>query len=388
MNLKVYEKTRYQNIYRHKKNKNYVIAISKPVKTSIADINGKKIYKIEDAVKIRDNPKVKAQKGAEVKHNGMFDDYWAIYMNHCKYDLKLAYNTIKKKEKIYNAYLKDEFTMKLPKITKEILAKTIDDANTTDKQKNEILDEVKAFFKWCKLEDYIMFNPALAIEKYDVTKSEMKYWTEQNLNDFLNYVNSIINSDTEKKKKKEIAYRSKIITILGIALGDRIGETRALSFDCFNTYTNVVKILHSINYDRTSDDFVSNTKTYESQRESIVTSKLINTVLEYRNFLENEMEYNVKDDTLLFFNFQTKKPFSDNTLRKGFYKLCKEANVPHIRLYDIRHTFAALMMAEGVELYQISRKMGHTNYATTVNQYGHLAIEIKKKIANLTDKFY
>ena len=32
--------------------------------------------------------------------------------------------------------------------------------------------------------------------------------------------------------------------------------------------------------------------------------------------------------------------------------------------------------------------MGHTNYATTVNQYGHLAVEIKKKIANLTDKFY
>ncbi len=62
MNLNVYEKTRYQNIYRHKKNKNYVVMISKPVKSSIATMNGEKIYKLDEAVKIRDNPKIKLQK--------------------------------------------------------------------------------------------------------------------------------------------------------------------------------------------------------------------------------------------------------------------------------------------------------------------------------------
>ena len=34
MDKKVYEKTRYQCIFRNKKNKNYIIQISKPVKTT------------------------------------------------------------------------------------------------------------------------------------------------------------------------------------------------------------------------------------------------------------------------------------------------------------------------------------------------------------------
>lgn len=59
MNLKVYKKTRYQNIYQHIKNKNYVIAISKPEKTSIAEIDGVKIYDIDEAINIRDNARKK-----------------------------------------------------------------------------------------------------------------------------------------------------------------------------------------------------------------------------------------------------------------------------------------------------------------------------------------
>ena len=45
------------------------------------------------------------------------------------------------------------------------------------------------------------------------------------------------------------------------------------------------------------------------------------------------------------------------------------------------------MEAEGKELYQISARLGHSSYTTTVNKYGHLSTEIKKEIANATDKY-
>ncbi len=106
MDTKVYEKTRYQNIYRHKKNKNYVIMVSKPVKTSISSIDGKKIMKLEDAFKIRDNQKIKAQKGLEVTYKEDFDTLWKKYIYNCKNIQRLAYNTISRKEKMYNRYLK------------------------------------------------------------------------------------------------------------------------------------------------------------------------------------------------------------------------------------------------------------------------------------------
>ena len=94
------KKTRYQNIYRHKKNKNYVIMMNKPVKTSIATIDGKKIMKIEDALKIRDNPKIKVQKGLEVTYKEDFYNLWEKYINDYKNIQRQSYNTIKKRNNV------------------------------------------------------------------------------------------------------------------------------------------------------------------------------------------------------------------------------------------------------------------------------------------------
>ena len=56
-------------------------------------------------------------------------------------------------------------------------------------------------------------------------------------------------------------------------------------------------------------------------------------------------------------------------------------------MYDLRHTYVALMMADGWELYHISKRLGHSNYSTTVNKYGHLENKVRKEIAKTTDKY-
>ena len=119
MDKKVYEKTRHQNIYRHKKNKNYIVMMSKPVKTSIATVDGKKIMKLEDALKIRDNPKIKMQVGLEVTYKEDFDSLWNKYMDNCKNVQRQSYNTIRRKEIMYNKYAKNEFNKKVSKITEK-----------------------------------------------------------------------------------------------------------------------------------------------------------------------------------------------------------------------------------------------------------------------------
>lgn len=108
MDMKVYRKTRYQNIYQHIKNKNYVISMSKPVKTSISRIDNKKISSLDEAMKIRDNVLIKQQKALETIHKEDFDTLWDKYMFDCKYIKKLAYNSLLRKEKDYNKYLKQK----------------------------------------------------------------------------------------------------------------------------------------------------------------------------------------------------------------------------------------------------------------------------------------
>lgn len=383
MNLKVYKKTRYQNIYQHIKNKNYVISISKPEKTSIAEIDGAKIYDIDEAINIRDNARKK--KKSDIKRVGGFDELFEKYMNYCKNIERLAYNTNQKKEKLYNSFFKDKISKNINKTNELFWSSFIDDLNTTVKQKNEVIKELKAFFNWCKDQNYIIDNPMDNVNRYKVSKSEMKYWTPDELKNFLECVRSDLNSSNKSIKAK--AFLTKTLVEITFTLGDRIGETRALTFGSIDVTKETLSILHSINYDRTSDDFVSNTKTYESERTIDISQKLINSINDYRLFLEKELRYNITDDTLIFFNHQTKKPYSDVTLRKHFYYYCNKANVTKIRMYDLRHTYVANMMAEGKEAYLFSKRIGHKNISTTIDIYGHLSNKTRKELAQATDKY-
>lgn len=383
MDKKVYENTRYQNIYRHKKNKNYIIMISKPVKTSISRIDGKKIMKLEDALKIRDNPKIKIQVGLEVTYKEDFDSLWTKYMNDCIYNQRQTYNTIRRKEIMYNKYVKGKFNKKVSKVSENDMTYFINNMICSLKQKNQMIKELRTFFNWCIKKDYLLVSPLKNIKKYKVEKSEMKYWTPEELSIFLN----TINKDIENNENVEVAYRTKIFTLINFSLGDRVGETRALTFDCFDEKLGIVRIKHSINYDRKSDDFLSNTKNYHSQRAIDITSKLIEEVKEYKYYLINFCDYNVKETDIIFFNYKSNKPYTDATLRKYFYKYRDKAQVSKIRMYDLRHTYVAIMMSEGKELYHISERIGHSDYSTTVNEYGHLSNKTRKEIASITDKY-
>lgn len=387
VNLQIYEKTRWENILRHKKNKNYIVRLNVDgVRTSVSvDSKGNKIFDIETAKQIRDNQVIIQNKRITTKHKEDLDTLWAKYMEACEIIKKQAYNTLLRKTKSYNKYLKGKITIPLSKTTKEFWSKYIDTLTCTDKQKNELIKSLKAFMNWCIEENLLLFNPITKIKRYKVTKAEMKYWTPNEIKDFLLNINKLIEESEDVIFKKQ-ALMVKTIVVIGFTQGDRIGETRALTFDCFDKERKNLKIYHSINYNRKEDPLAS-TKNYQSQRDLLITAKLLEQIDLYKEFLKDYMNFDVKDSDFLFFNYATDKPYTDATLRKQFKRFCKLCKVKEIRLYDLRHTFVALMMYEGKELYQIQQHLGHSNFSTTANEYGHLATEIKKGIAKSADKY-
>lgn len=386
MDLKVYEKTRYQNVYRNKKNKNYVIMMSKPVKTSISRINGKIITTLEEALKIRDNAILKQQKALETTKKEKFDDLWLEYMEECIIIKKQSYNNLLKKKKIYNKFLKEQIDVYLSKTDRYFWTRFIDSLNTTDKQKNVALKVLNTFFNWCIEKDYLLSNPLKGVKKYKVLQNEMKYWTSKEFKQFIEIVDKDLTSNNLKTKAR--AFFIKTFVIINFSVGCRTGELRALTFGCFDKTKNTLRIEHSINYDTQSNDFLVNTKTYQSQRTIDISPKLIQIVEDYKNFLIENYCIDINDNTMIFFNHNINKPYSDVNIRKHFYHYCELAKVKKIRLYDLRHTFVTTMMSENWELYHISKTLGHSNYSTTVNKYGHVTKQIRKEMALTTDKFY
>ena len=66
-----------------------------------------------------------------------------------------------------------------------------------------------------------------------------------------------------------------------------------------------------------------------------------------------------------------------NTLSNGFRRLLEENDMRVIRLHDLRHSCASLLLAEGVPMKQIQDWLGHSDFSTTANIYAHLDYHAK-----------
>ena len=51
--------------------------------------------------------------------------------------------------------------------------------------------------------------------------------------------------------------------------------------------------------------------------------------------------------------------------------------MPHVNFHDLRHSCASIMLSLGVDLYTISKILGHSNVQTT-QRYAHLQIDAQR----------
>ena len=58
-------------------------------------------------------------------------------------------------------------------------------------------------------------------------------------------------------------------------------------------------------------------------------------------------------------------------LKRVWERMRVDADIPDIRIHDLRHTFASLLVSGGASLEMIGRLLGHTQIGTT-QRYAHL----------------
>lgn len=66
----------------------------------------------------------------------------------------------------------------------------------------------------------------------------------------------------------------------------------------------------------------------------------------------------------VFVNPQTNKPYT--TMMKVWDRLRKQAGMPTLRIHDLRHTFASLLVANDRTLYQVQTILGHSDPKVTM----------------------
>jgi Phage integrase family len=65
-------------------------------------------------------------------------------------------------------------------------------------------------------------------------------------------------------------------------------------------------------------------------------------------------------------------PLRPDEVTRRFAELCDEAGVRKVRLHDLRHGRASLLLAAGVDIAVVSKIMGHGSISITADTYSHM----------------
>jgi hypothetical protein len=71
-----------------------------------------------------------------------------------------------------------------------------------------------------------------------------------------------------------------------------------------------------------------------------------------------------------------------NVLQRDLWRSLGRAGLRRIRFHDLRHTFAALLIAQGAHAKAIQEAMGHSSITVTMNTYGHLMPRLLEEVAD------
>jgi len=190
---------------------------------------------------------------------------------------------------------------------------------------------------------------------------EMQFWTKQ---EFSQFVDSVMN-----KHQSYMAFMVLYWT------GMRIGELLALTVKDVDFEKRTISISKS--YQRIErKDIVTAPKTPKSNRVISIPRFLAIDLQDYIGSLYDAQE----TDRL----FPVTKYYLEHEMQRGI----KESGVKRIRLHDLRHSHASLLIEMGFSPLEIAERLGHEKIETTLNTYAHLYPNKQERMADKLDTEY
>jgi integrase len=80
------------------------------------------------------------------------------------------------------------------------------------------------------------------------------------------------------------------------------------------------------------------------------------------------------------------RPMQGWTAYRILQGLLVVGGLPQVRFHVLRHAFATTLLADGEDLANVSKLLGHRDLATTANVYGHLTDQASRRAAERMDK--
>ncbi len=185
---------------------------------------------------------------------------------------------------------------------------------------------------------------------------EMLFWTQEEFETFVEFI-----------KDKPVSYYA-FLTLYWT--GIRLGELLALSLSDFNAEEKTLSITKS--YQRINGrDVITEPKTAKGKRVITLPDFLVTELEEYTSRLYGIMA----NDRL----FSITKSYLEKEMARGV----ELSGVKKIRLHDLRHSHASLLISKlGAQPNLVAERLGHEKIQTTLSTYSHLYPNQSRSLAD------
>lgn len=220
-----------------------------------------------------------------------------------------------------------------------------------------INNQVSAIFNYAVRYYDLPRNPCTQAGSMGKGKAEeMNFWTQEEFEIFIEFV-----------KDKPVSYYA-FLTMYWT--GIRVGELLALCVSDFNADEKTLSITKS--YQRINGrDLITEPKTSKSKRVISLPELLVTELEEYVGKLYGILE----NDRL----FHVTKSYLEKEMNRGI----KLSGVKKIRLHDLRHSHASLLISKlGVQPNLVAERLGHEKIQTTLSTYAHLYPNQSRELAD------
>ncbi len=176
--------------------------------------------------------------------------------------------------------------------------------------------------------------------------------------------------------------RLEALYVLAVSTGMRQGELLGLRWRDVDLEDGVLRVTGTMQRITNQGIGVSEPKTAGSRRQIARTAQAIAALLRrHRKQSEERLGAGAEwqDSDLVFCNTLGRPIESSNLVRRSFKPLLKSAGLPALRLHDLRHTAATLLLRKKVPSKVVSEMLGHSNIGITLNIYSHVLPDMQRE---------
>jgi integrase len=182
-----------------------------------------------------------------------------------------------------------------------------------------------------------------------------------------------------------------LIASLGLATGMRRNEMLALRWRDLKLDAAQLTIKQALEQTKTHGIRVKEPKTERGKRTISLPAHI---VAELRQHWREQQEQRLgmglgkaPDDSPVFAAADGRH-LSPNAITKAWPRAMAAIGMPAVTLHSLRHSHASMLIAKGVDILTISRRLGHTSPTITLGIYGHLIHGTDDRAASIMDEAF